>query len=176
MTNRPRPKSQAILLMSLLTSARHKQESEWSFPPPFAPPVSCSIVFFVYFPCKDSLLLEFSYSFDCTKDVNWWCHDIKPSPFMDWMATISARTELLLLNPLWMMMVSAPPPPPTHPTAASVVGFSFLFFLVILFSGGARWLQLSDVWKPPLTKSTILHVLPTLKLHLAWWQTFKGLE
>lgn len=85
-------------------------------------------------PRKDCLLLEFCFSFDCTKDVNWWCHDKKPSPFMDWMATITARTELLLLNPLWILDDGQCPPPP--PPCSCVCGGFFLYIYLFLW-----WLQ-----------------------------------
>lgn len=81
----------------------------------------------VYFPPKDCLLVEFCFSFDCTKDVNWWCHDKKPSPFMDWMATITARTELLLLNPLWIPDDGQWPLPPRSCVCG---GFSLYLFYI----------------------------------------------
>lgn len=53
------------------------------------------------------------------------------------------------------------------------------YVILVLFGeptfGGfwSFWVRLSDVWNPPPTQTTTLHVLPTLKLHLAWWKTFK---
>lgn len=110
-------------------------------------------------------------SVDCTKDVNWWCHDLKPSLLRDWMKTSA------------------------HPSVNAPALQSCFFIYWFVFSCGwrlrcpLRVFAHSGVFNPPLspfspvaptceeppwTESTTLHVL-TLKLHLAWWQTFKGL-
>lgn len=110
-------------------------------------------------------------SVDCTKDVNWWCHDLNPSLFRDWMET-SAH------------------PSANAPALQSCLCFVFLFidFFPPFPVGWGSWecLPTQGFLNPPRSpfssvapacedppRTETLHV-PTLKLHLAW-QTFKGL-
>lgn len=119
-------------------------------------------------------------SVDCTKDVNWWCHDLNPSLFWDWMkssAQPSVKAPALQSCLSLFFLLSL------------LFSFIFIYWFVFCGSGlrGVVWEFLPirgfnptlssrppAYEKPPQTESTTLHV-PTLKLHLAWRQTFKGL-